>query len=163
LNLQTVAVLRRFLTLATEGQPPSLEELARALDELAMTVHDTPEGDPADSDADPPEGDYSTMYARLSARFPEFGVYPSVDPGEAVGAQPVVGDAIDDLADIVEEIEEICWRRSAGGSTTSGRGTPPGTCTCCTAATGAATSATSAPTSTRSSSGDARVLVLPLL
>lgn len=110
MNLQTVAVLRRFLTLATEGQPPSLKELARSLDELAMVVHDTPEGEPADSDADPPEEDYPAIYAHLSARFPEFGSYPSVDPGDAVGALPVTGDAIDDLADIVQEIEALCWR-----------------------------------------------------
>jgi len=110
LSVQTAAVLRRFLSLATEGQPPSLEDLARALDELAMVVHDTPEGDPTDSDAEPPAGDYPATYARLSARFPDFGFYPSMDPGEEIGAEPSAGDAIDDLADIVQEIEELCWR-----------------------------------------------------
>ena len=111
MNSQTLAVLRRFLTLVTEGQPPSLEELARALDELAMTVHDTPEGDPADSDAEPPEGDYKAMHAHLSARFPDFGFYPVVDPAGAPGEEEaVVGDAIDDLADIIQDLEELCWR-----------------------------------------------------
>lgn len=104
-------VIRRFRRLVTEGQPPSLDELARALDELALVVHDTPEGEPVDSEAEPPGGDYDALYARLSARFPDLGHYPVADPASAPGEQgALVGDAIDDLADIAGELEELSWR-----------------------------------------------------
>lgn len=117
MGAQAVAVIRRVLSLVTEGQPPSLDELARALDELAFVIHDTPEGQPTDSDAEPPDGDYDAMYARLSARFPDLGHYPIADPASEAGqADALVGDAIDDLADIAEELGELSWRFDHLGS-----------------------------------------------
>ena len=106
----TVAVARRFLTLLQEEEPPSDKELARALDELALAYHSTPEGRPADEDATPPSKDYRGRYASLSMRFPDYGYYAVSDPTEPLNKENMVGDAIDDLADIASDLEEVVWR-----------------------------------------------------
>ena len=106
----TIAAVRRFLSLVLEGMPPTDAALARALDELALAYHDTPDGEPEEEDATPPKTDYPQRYAELSARFPHYGHYPVADPLETEGQQYMLGDAIDDLADIVGDLQEIVWR-----------------------------------------------------
>jgi hypothetical protein len=106
----TVIAARRFLALLQEGNPPSDRELARALDELAMTYHQTPEGEPAEEDATPPSKDYQERYAILSRRFADYGNYAVSDPSEALNKESMVGNAIDDLADIASDLEEVVWR-----------------------------------------------------
>ena len=111
----TMAVIRRFLKLIGEGEPPSNELLARALDELAMAYHNAPEDDPADEDRDPPEWDYKERYAALAERFPQFGVYAISDPTEPINEEARCGDAIDDLTDIEGDLAEVLWRFEALG------------------------------------------------
>lgn len=109
----TTRAARRFLRLISEGEPPNDEELARALDELAMAYHDTPEGAPGDEDDDYPHAsldDYKRCYAELASRFPAHGYYAVADPSETVPQESLVADAIDDLADIARELEEVLWR-----------------------------------------------------
>jgi hypothetical protein len=108
----TTDAAKRFLKLICEGQPPDDEELARALDELAIAYHEAPEGAPADDDDGYPHAsldDYKRRYAELASRFPAHGYYAVADPSETM-PQSLVGDAIDDLADIVRELEEVLWR-----------------------------------------------------
>lgn len=90
--------------------PPSDEQLARALDELVMAYHDAPEGFPADDDREPPREDVRVRLARLGRRFPEYGFYALADPTEPLNEEGLVGDAIDDLADIAGDLEEVVWR-----------------------------------------------------
>jgi hypothetical protein len=106
----TISGLRRFLHLAQERESPSKEELSRALDELALSFHDCPPGRPAEGDAEPPADDSSSLYAALGPRFPDFGYYAMSDPTEVLGGEPTVGDAIDDLADIVNDLRQVSWR-----------------------------------------------------
>jgi hypothetical protein len=92
----------------TEGEPPSNEQLARSIDELAVAYHDCPQGTPADAELEPP--DFLPQYSEIGARFPDFGYYASADPATVLDEKPAVGDAIDDLIDIVRELREACWR-----------------------------------------------------
>ncbi len=106
----TIAAARRFLALVEDGRPPSTEQLARALDELAMAYHHTPEGDPAHKDHKPQSREFSELFGRYSGRFPNLGFYPVTDPSGLLSAEPMVGDAIDDLADITQDLEKVIWR-----------------------------------------------------
>ena len=115
----TTGAARSFLQLIFEGQSPNDEELARALDELAMAYHETPEGGPADDDDDYPHAsldDYKRRYAQLASRFPNHGYYAVTDPNETVPQESLVGDAIDDLADIARELQEVLWRLDRFGA-----------------------------------------------
>ena len=106
----TIAAARAFLTLIEDGTLPSSRALLRTLDELAMAYHNAPEGDPADDDATPPTKDYHERYASLGERFPDYGYYALSDPTEPIDEKGMVGDAIDDLADISADLEGVIWR-----------------------------------------------------
>lgn len=107
----TIAAARSFLVRLLDGQAPSSRELLLALDELAMAYHRAPLGSPADSGVTPPRNDdYQERYARLGTRFPDYGYYAVSDPTEPTNEEPMVGDAIDDLADISADLEEVIWR-----------------------------------------------------
>jgi hypothetical protein len=110
----SLAAVRAFVTLATEGPPPTLDALIQALDSLAAAYHGAPAGRPAD-DAEPPEGDYAASYATLSDRFPDYGFYATTDPSEPV-SDVLAGDAIDDLADIVGDLSDLIWREDVLGA-----------------------------------------------
>jgi hypothetical protein len=61
---------------------------------------------------DPPDVDYSVRRARVSQRFPRLGYYNIASdicgqPGEG---NVNVGDAADDLADILGDLSEVVWR-----------------------------------------------------
>jgi hypothetical protein len=101
-------VIRAVLDLALERDQPSLPHLTRVLDDLVTLVHRVPAGDVDADFPDPPHGDYQALYRRIGARFPTLGyyatVYSSKLPGEAL-----VGDAIDDLADLVLDLSDVAW------------------------------------------------------
>jgi len=104
-----VDAARCFVQLVMEGERPSLERLARALDELALAYHGTPEGEPSEDDATPQRTDYRARYSKIATRIPALGLYASVSPKENL-EEASYGDAVDDLADIVGDLEEVIWR-----------------------------------------------------
>ena len=99
---------QRFVDLVTKCEKPSTALLAQRLDELALSYHDTPLGDPDESDDSPPRED-RVEYADIGSRFPDFGYYGSADPKEVPG-DAIVGDAIDDIMDIANDLKEVLWR-----------------------------------------------------
>ncbi len=110
-----IHTLQNFLCLVTQGAPLPIAELSRALDRLLMAYHEAASGCgvPEESRAEnrePPGSNYAELYASLGARFPDLGYYATADPSLAIDADPVTGDAVDDLADIVRDVREICWR-----------------------------------------------------
>ncbi len=107
---------RRFLSLMTEAPAPALNELIQSLDELAASVHRTPEGDPSESGLAPPDRDWKSTYAAMGSRFPSLGYYETIDPLGDPAGELVTGDAIDDLADIVGDLEEVVWRYETLGA-----------------------------------------------
>ena len=101
-----IKAAEHFIALATTGDAPSSEQLSRALDELALSYYDTPAGLPDEEAADPP----AFAKENLGERFPSYGFYAVADPNEVVESEPMVGDAIDDLTDIVSDLRKIVWR-----------------------------------------------------
>jgi hypothetical protein len=103
-----ILAAQHFIDLVTKCENPSDDMLARRLDELALSYHDTPPGDPHDSDERPPDED-RIEHADISARFPALGYYGRADPKEVPG-EALVGDAIDDIMDIANDLKEVLWR-----------------------------------------------------
>ena len=105
-----IAAAREFLAVVWDGPPPTDAVLAAALDRLVVTYHVTPDTAPSDSDLEAPRQDGATLHKELSARFPDYGFYPVADPAGSPGAEPpMVGDAIDDLADLTLDMREAVW------------------------------------------------------
>jgi hypothetical protein len=105
-----VDAARHFLSVVSEGTLPSHEVLAGALDRLAIAYHQTPASKPADIELEPPEQDGPELYRQIAARFPDYGLYPTADPLASVDQGPMMGDAIDDIADITRDLREVVWR-----------------------------------------------------
>lgn len=109
-SISSAASIRQFLTTILKGDPPTNSDLVCALDELVSAYHNTPDSFDELDDKEAPATDYDRLSALLSKRFPDFGFYAVADPLdmrlEALG----VGDAIDDLADIVLDMQETLWR-----------------------------------------------------
>lgn len=112
----TIQLVRQFLELLKEGDPPSLIQLSKALDKLAVAYHETPVGDPTEDDVDCPRDDWKARYKTLASRFPDLGYYGVADPLEVPNTEPMTGDAIDDLADIAGDLEEVLWRFERDGA-----------------------------------------------
>lgn len=104
-----IPAARRFVALVTEGQPPSPAELTRALDELVVAIHAVPEVEPDTMDVDAPPTDQDALRAQIAARFPAFSFYAVADPLQVPAGDALVGDAIDDLLDIVSDLREALW------------------------------------------------------
>ncbi|HWU16023.1 MAG TPA: hypothetical protein VN157_18665 [Caulobacter sp.] len=85
-----------------------------ALDRLAVAYHDAPAGEAAEANDEPPKPDYTQIYQTLAERFPDLGLYGSADPLTLEG-DLALGDAIDDLADIVIDLREVVWRYDSLG------------------------------------------------
>lgn len=67
-----ISAAQQFVDFATVGPIPSMGALARCLDELALSYHNTPRGDPIDSDDTPPS-EIDAIHADIAARFPDLG------------------------------------------------------------------------------------------
>jgi len=81
--------------------------LAEALDRLAFARHSTPAIQRDDVPDLPDVTPYTEMRAIAAATFPDFGVYAVVTPDENPLQQAMMGDAIDDLADIALDMERV--------------------------------------------------------
>lgn len=99
--------------LALLRSPPAnhrLESLAAALDGLAAAYHSTPDV-PCDDVLEPEDSTTDAqMRALATAAFPDFGFYTVVRPDEKPerwDQRPMTGDAIDDLADIARDMEQV--------------------------------------------------------
>lgn len=103
-----ILAARRFVDFVTKSENPAVDTLARLLDELALSYHDTPFGDPHESEERPPSED-RVAHIDVRTRFPALGYYGSADP-KAVPGEALIGDAIDDIMDITNDLKEVLWR-----------------------------------------------------
>jgi hypothetical protein len=105
--------LSNFLSLLETGRGSEAENiraLELVLDRLAFAAHfvdDTFDGDAPD----PPSQDYKRFRALASQRFPSFGYYniPVTVTEHLRETDLMLGDAIDDLADIACDLGSIRW------------------------------------------------------
>lgn len=107
----TREAVREVLSLFEQPASDDLEpRLVRALDRLVAAVHDVRfEFDDAEY-PEAPELAYAEARPLVSSRFPEFGPYTvpaSMLPGTT---ELVLGDSIDDLADLIIELRAVEWR-----------------------------------------------------
>lgn len=98
-----------FLEVLWSGEAPTDEVLLAALDHLVATFHDTPDSQPSDSGVEAPASGGPALYQEAADRFPNYGLYPVADPTAPYGAAPMMGDAIDDLADLTSDMREVVW------------------------------------------------------
>ena len=117
MNNDMIDAVRSYLVLL-RSPPEAADErvgaLAEALDRLALAWHGAP---PIDRDDVTDLADHTTydeMRAIAAAAFPDFGFYSVVPPDENWQQQAMVGDAIDDLADIALEMERVeqLWEKA---------------------------------------------------
>lgn len=111
-----LALIHEYLDLVTHGGGDVVARLELLLDRLALAVAEAPDVSDAAEHPEPDTAGYATWRARACATFPDFGYYNCVRPvtTEIAAADLVTGDAIDDIADIAEDLEEVClrWARS---------------------------------------------------
>jgi hypothetical protein len=102
-----------FLALLEHGRDTEADNIRRlifVLDQLAFAAHfvdDTFE----DDHSAPPSQDYAHFRTQAAQRFPSFGYYnlPRSITENITQTEVVVGDAIDDLADIAHDLATVDW------------------------------------------------------
>jgi hypothetical protein len=100
------AILARSAALSSEARQYALIVV---LDRLELACLALPEVEPDERGGDSPNT-YRARYTSLSSAFPELGYYYNIravppDPPE----EPTVGDAADDLADILRDLDGALW------------------------------------------------------
>jgi hypothetical protein len=105
----TIVAAAQFLSTVWEGDPPSDQTLLQALDRLVVAYHEAPKGDVTDPDIDAPQQDGASLYKQVAARFPNYGRYPVADPTKSLEDALMTADAIDDLADLTNDMREVIW------------------------------------------------------
>ena len=108
--LETAALLAAEIS-GSDRTPADISRLVRGLDALAYAIHFIDEENSA-SESEPPRLDYDEAYEATKLRYPFLGRYwlalvPVMQEG-MVGVL-AVGDAIDDLADILIELKDVRW------------------------------------------------------
>jgi hypothetical protein len=102
-------VASAFLDVIWGDTVPETGEILRAIDRLLSAAHDVPAGDISERDQDPFKQDYPATYQSLVNRFPSYGYYPIANPAGSIDDQALMGDAIDDLADITHDLRDVLW------------------------------------------------------
>ena len=104
----TVVAARTFLSTVWEGEVPTDEALLAALDRLVAVYHETPAGN-VTQEVEAPRQDGASLFAELAARYPHYGSYPVADPMNSGDDTLMLGNAIDDLADLSNDMREVTW------------------------------------------------------
>lgn len=112
LELKIRAAIEGFVALLERDPadgPDGIRRLALALDRLVAVYFETEDVDPG-GESEAPRKDYAGLVQRASQAYPELGLYPYADPGGDPGEEaPLVADAIDDIADIAGDLNEVLW------------------------------------------------------
>ena len=108
-KLPAVDAARQFLAAVWEGEPPTDEALLFALDRLLEAYHHTPDAGPSETDEEAPRAGGPDLYKAVADRFPAYGMYPVSDPIGSIEDAAMMGDAIDDLADLTLDLREVVW------------------------------------------------------
>ena len=83
-----------------------------ALDKLALAYHFSEYEFDNKKYSEPPGKDYQRLRAIVTQRFPNYGYYnlPEEITSKISEAGVIVGDAIDDITDIAQDMQEVRWR-----------------------------------------------------
>ena len=112
-NMNIETSIDRFISFCTDDRD-MLPDHGELLDELDLLLVQTkvPDFTYDETDyPDAPEKDYGQLRETISNKFPELGFYCTADgePKTIEKAEVLLGDAIDDLTDIVGDLKEVQW------------------------------------------------------
>ena len=109
-----LALLHEYLDLVTHGGDDAVARLELLLDRLALAVAEAQDVFDEADHPDPVTASYEMWRERACATFPDFGHYNVARPvtTDIAAAELMVGDAIDDIADIAKDLEEVSLRWS---------------------------------------------------
>ncbi|QGX96860.1 hypothetical protein EI983_00610 [Roseovarius faecimaris] len=99
----------QFLKDVWTGEPPTVSRLIELLDALIASYHLTTEAIAPEATTDPPNRDWKAVYDQTAKRFPNLGLYPIADPLAEGAGTLMMGDAIDDIADITSDLRDVVW------------------------------------------------------
>lgn len=108
-NSPAVIASRNFLATVWDGDPPTFSALIEVLDRLLVSYHDTLSVEAPFHELEPPDRDWKKVYDQACKRFPKLGLYPIADPSEPYSDSLMMGDAIDDIADITSDLRNTVW------------------------------------------------------
>jgi hypothetical protein len=116
--MMMIEAVRDYLTLlraCPEGDIDRLQRLTEILDRLALAHHRAPET--LVENAPDPIGQtpYRQIREAVVRAFPDFGLYAAMNAINDPPWEEMTGDAIDDLADIALELEQVLWRWENNG------------------------------------------------
>jgi len=112
--MNIIEVIEGFLSYVYESKPltdSELNEFIFHLDKLALTMANLEFVFDETEYPDAPEKNYNDTYKTICSRFPMLGYYNVVAniSKNIVESEVCVGDAIDDIADIVGDLEQVLW------------------------------------------------------
>lgn len=102
--------IRNYLDVIDARNGATLYDLAKALDQLVITYHSTPDVSPDSVEASAaPKTEERPIIDAVSAAFPDLGFYALVDPDG--GPEQGMGMALapGDLAEIAVDLLEVLW------------------------------------------------------
>ncbi|WP_193368143.1 DUF5063 domain-containing protein [Pelagibius marinus] len=112
-----IDAVQEFLSLFDESAPANQrvqERLCEALVRLLLAYHASNDVAPA-SDLQPPTASYNDARGLVQRLFPDLGPYGWSGPEERPGSEVMAGDAVDDLADIYNDLRGVVWLRENAG------------------------------------------------
>lgn len=111
-----VVQLETLISSAAQLEPEDRQKrLLRVLNSLELACLDLPDVEPDDQEGNSPNT-YDKRRSEVTTAFPEFGWYHSMRPSAVDEATEAgVGDAVDDLADILRDIDGVLWTEANEG------------------------------------------------
>lgn len=114
---QMMALAKEWLSFVDAPDPASEDDLLQLeaiLDKLSVTRYELGsilDLEFQDGPTDPPRGDNGELRTRLSKRFPMLGFYhiPETVTTDFSRTGVHLGDAIDDILDITNELSDVVW------------------------------------------------------
>lgn len=97
---------------ASRPESEAIEALEAALDGLVECVHGIRFEFDSTEYPEPPRKDPKATYQRVAQRYPSFGLYnmPRAVSDKISTTELTVGDAVSDVAEICDDLQEILWR-----------------------------------------------------
>ncbi|MBL1430219.1 MAG: DUF5063 domain-containing protein [Robiginitomaculum sp.] len=89
-----------------------IQKLIKCLDELAVCTNDVDYCFDEKDYAEPPDRDYIKFREYISKKFPSLGFYNiALEISEELHKSSLsIGDAIDDIVDIAQDLQDVLWR-----------------------------------------------------